>query len=79
MWIEGNASAISDVYYIALDNLMMWLEKDGHQVDFMVAYFDKMQDLEVEVYVDEQLVGLARHWDDIIKIYDSYFEEPVDA
>ena len=59
MWIEGNAYAIKDEFFNELDQHMSWLELDGHQVDFNIAYFEDHSDIEVEVYVDEQFVGVA--------------------
>jgi len=74
-WVEGKTDKVSEGYLTDLTELMDWLELDGHQVDFNVEYMDDRANMEVEVYVDEQLVGVARSWDDLLKLYDAYFEE----
>jgi hypothetical protein len=78
MWLEGNTAEVSEGFLSDLIELSDWLELDGHQVDFNVFHFDDKASLSIEVYVDETFVGIATHWDDIIRLYDNYFEERVD-
>jgi hypothetical protein len=51
------------------------MELDGYQVDYNVIRFDDYSDIEVEVYVNEELAGIAHHYDDIPHVIDRYWED----
>ena len=78
-WITGNTKKVAEGYLEDLDKKMQWHEMDGFEVDFNIIYLDDLADMEVEVYIDELLVGLARHFDDIDKIVDAYWDERADS
>lgn len=65
----------SDVI-LELRNLIYWLEMDGYTVDVEIVDFEQLWDLEFIIYVNDQIAGTARRYDEIEHVIDSFFEEP---
>lgn len=66
---------INPEFNSALIESMDWLELDGYQVDYNVIRFDDYNDMEVEVYINEILAGVAYHYDDLPKVVDRFWTE----
>ena len=77
-FITGNTKKVSEGYLEDLEKEMAWFEIDGYDVDFDVKYLDDRTSMEVDVYINGQLAGVAKHFDDFTYIIDRYFEEGAD-
>lgn len=77
MWVTGN-DTINPEFTSALIESMDWMELDGYQIDYNVLRFDDYASMEVEVYVDEHLAGVAYHYDDLPHVIDRYWEDGAD-
>ncbi len=69
---------INPEFTTALIELADWLELDGYELDYEVIYFDDYASLEIEIYLDGILAGVAHHFDDITRVIDNYYEEGAD-
>lgn len=76
--IRGNTKGIAEGYLEDLQKEIDWFELDGYEVDFDVKYLDDRTSMEVDIYINGNIAGVAKHFDDFTYIIDSYFEEPGD-